>query len=368
MDRITNPDQAEDDRLWTEGEEGGSVPATPVSAKYMNDLQEEICKVIEGFGVALDPDRQDQLFEVISHAVQNASATELDGLSVDLDGAVDGYVLKVQNNQVVAVPALGVQVDVFTASGTWSKPNGAKSVQVLLIGAGGGGDSGTVAPIATAAPGGDGGGGGSVFLAEVPADSLPASCAIVIGSAGVGGARSSTGRNAGTSGGDTRFTTLFRAAGASTSSSASLLYTVGMFNGEARSTAQGTGAGSQQSSSRNAAPGYAAKGMPAGDSGAGITALDVTYADNRRITPAPMTGRTATIVPASTPHGPDATVFIDGWAGSGGGAFLGADGADGGNGGKYGCGGGGGGGARSGRLSGKGGDGGPGVAVITTRF
>lgn len=368
MDRITNPDQVEDDRRWTEGDHGGGHPATPVSAKYMNDLQEEICAVIEGFGVELDPNRQDQLFQVISTAVQNGSATTLDGLPVDLDGAADGFVLTVQNDQVVAKPATGVQVDVFTSSGTWTKPAGAKSVQILLIGGGGGGDSGTVSIIATSAPGGDGGGGGSVFLAEVPADALPASCAIVVGAGGVGGARSTSGRNAGTAGGETRFTNLFRAAGATTGSTAGFIYAVGMLNGEPRSTALASGAGSQQATSRNSAPGYAAKGMPSGDSGAGITALEATYADNRRITPAPMTGRTAQIVPAGSPHGPDATVFIDGFAGSGGGAFVGANGADGGNGGKYGCGGGGGGGARSGYSSGKGGDGGPGVAVITTRF
>lgn len=73
MDRIYNPDRVNDDRRWTEGNPDQDIEATPIAAKYMNDLQEEVCKVIEGFGVALDSTKQDQLFQVIKSAVRTAS-------------------------------------------------------------------------------------------------------------------------------------------------------------------------------------------------------------------------------------------------------------------------------------------------------
>lgn len=109
MDRITNPDRPVDDRLWTEGDPDLDIEATPIAAKYMNDLQEEVCKVIEGFGVALDSAKQDQLYQVIYNAFQNANATSLDGIAVEMDGGADGYLLKITgtpgNYQVVAVPS-----------------------------------------------------------------------------------------------------------------------------------------------------------------------------------------------------------------------------------------------------------------------
>ena len=41
-----------------------------------------------------------------------------------------------------AAAAMTVQVDTFTASGTWTKPAWAKMVRVICIGGGGGGGSG----------------------------------------------------------------------------------------------------------------------------------------------------------------------------------------------------------------------------------
>lgn len=112
MDRITNPNQVDDDRLWTEGDPDLDVEATPIAAKYMNDLQEEVCKVIEGFGQALDANKQTQLYEVIHNAFQNANATSLDGIAVEMAGGVDGYLLQFTgtpgNELIVAVPTSSV--------------------------------------------------------------------------------------------------------------------------------------------------------------------------------------------------------------------------------------------------------------------
>ncbi|KAB2772181.1 DUF2793 domain-containing protein [Brucella anthropi] len=46
------------------------VAGTEVTAKYMNDVQEEICAVIENAGLVLDPENQQQLWE----ALQNIAA------------------------------------------------------------------------------------------------------------------------------------------------------------------------------------------------------------------------------------------------------------------------------------------------------
>lgn len=340
MDRITNPGMAVDDRRWTDGDPVAQIDATPIAAKYMNDLQEEVCNVIQGFGLALDPAKQNQLHQAIVKAIGEASTTS-------------------------------AVVDKFPASGTWTKRPGAKFVHILLIGGGGGGDSGAVAAAGAVAIGGDSGGGGAVFLGGIPADGLPNSCAITIGKGGLGGAASTGTKKKGAPGGDTTVYGstgyLFSAKGASQDIATGILYTYGMFNGEPKTAAYATGA-VQQGTTRYDTPGIAARGMPAGQSGGGLSASGPVYVGNRLITPSPMVGISSVVVSAASPHGTDAKAYLDGFSGSGGDAFAAANGGDGGNGGKYGCGGGGGGGARSGFTAGKGGDGGDGIAVITTFF
>ena len=80
---------------------------------------------------------------------------------------------------------------IFTASGTWTKPAGVLSVMVEVIGAGGGGGGGDAAD---SGGGGGGGGGHSRTLLDVTAI---ATSTITINSAGTGG----TAGNPGTVGG-----------------------------------------------------------------------------------------------------------------------------------------------------------------------
>lgn len=90
----------------------------------------------------------------------------------------------------------------FTASGTWTKPSGANFVLVELWGPGGGGGGGS-AITDTAAPntsrGGGGGGGGFYIKKLYAAAELGATEAVTVGAGGVGGAGGSTTSSSNTS-------------------------------------------------------------------------------------------------------------------------------------------------------------------------
>jgi len=92
----------------------------------------------------------------------------------------------------------GVDIQEFTADGTWTKPAGAKTVDVYLFGAGGGGGSGNSAD--NNGNGGGGGGGGGFVYKRFRADALSATEAVVVGVGGTGGASVSSGTNPGLNG------------------------------------------------------------------------------------------------------------------------------------------------------------------------
>lgn len=76
------------------------------------------------------------------------------------------------------------QVDMFVVNGTWTKPAGAKVVQVLLIGGGGGGGGSAAAATVGYNSAGGGGGAGGRYEAWFEADDVPASMSVTIGSGG----------------------------------------------------------------------------------------------------------------------------------------------------------------------------------------
>ncbi len=58
---------ATDQNLFTEGSPASGVPATTVTEEWLNDVQEEVCNIVEAAGLTLEKGTRTQLLEAISH-------------------------------------------------------------------------------------------------------------------------------------------------------------------------------------------------------------------------------------------------------------------------------------------------------------
>lgn len=300
------------------------------------------------------------------------------GLKLDSTG------VKFDDGSIQTTAATGggtaTDVQVFTSSGTWTKPAGAVSVNIQLFGAGGGGSSGqknnntTIARVA-----GGGGCGGSYLNASIRALDLGATESVSIGLGGSGGAGQTTNGGsqiAGTAGGNTTFGSLIALGGVA-----------GQANGTAGTGGlQANPGGSASGTGSTGAAGtpslvtvLAAYGGAGGAGGGGLTSTSVTSAGGAggRSHALNLAGGAAGAQsngPANAGAGgaglsaPSNLFAVGSGGGGGGGAKGGGSGGAGGVGGFPAGGGGGGGATEDGATSGAGGAGGAGFAIITTYF
>lgn len=273
---------------------------------------------------------------------------------------------------------LGVKVDVFTSSGTYVKPSGARIIDVLCIGGGGSGGAGGNNATTNNRFGGSGGYGGAVSFMSFIADQVASSSPVTVG---LGGAtqpgRSTSGNGAsGNSGGATTF-------GDSTLSGrniASACLFAGGGGGGGLNTPgygfhKGGTSGSGASSGGGNAPNGDYTGAGGGGGGGGAGASSTTAA-NGGAGGAPGGGITHWSGYSSSGQSGDfeattgvsLSFYAPGGGGAGGGYKTGQNGRSGGAGGLYGGGGGGGAACDSGFTSGSGGAGGNGICVVITRF
>ena len=270
-------------------------------------------------------------------------------------------------------------VNVYTTPGanTWTKPQGAKSVSVFLVGGGAGGGSGRKGLASSVRCGGGGGGGGAWTTCTLDASLLSATVTVTVGSGGNGGpsqTTDSTDGSPGTNGVSTTFGTYARAgnggaggAGTATSGTAGS-GSSGISSGTAGGAASATGGVGVNSTSSGGAAG-------GGGGGGGITSGDTANNGGTGGGGAGGVGSIAggtagtsggsggngTAMTANQPNG--------GAGGGGGGASKTTNAGSGGNGATYGGGGGGGGASLDATgNSGAGGTGAQGIAVVITYF
>lgn len=94
----------------------------------------------------------------------------------------------------------GVSITVYSSSTTWTKPTGAKAVEVICIGSGGGGASGSSGN--AFANGGTGGAGGALARVTLNADLVGSSETVTVAAGGAGGAAVSGTNTVGKGGSD----------------------------------------------------------------------------------------------------------------------------------------------------------------------
>lgn len=174
-------------------------------------------------------------------AAQGANIDTDDTMAADSDSLVPS-----QKATKTALSKKGVlSYDVFTSSGTWNKPDGAKVVEIFAIGGGGGGGKGSTGAEGTARNGGGGGGPGGAVVGQFDADDLSSTVAVTVGTGGAGGTTDG-GFNTGGAGGASSFGSYVQAGGGTGGASGAMALGPGA-GGEAGASSLQVGGGGMAS-------------------------------------------------------------------------------------------------------------------------
>jgi hypothetical protein len=265
--------------------------------------------------------------------------------------------------------------EVFTTTGTWTKRQGATTVEVVCIGGGGGGGSGRRGAAGSNRFGGGGGGGGSFGRTLLDAAQLGASESVTVGAGGAGAPAinvDDTDGIDGAEGGATSFGAWLTAPGGRPGRGGAA---AARCNGESAGGGAGFAGGDGGASSVTSPAGRGSNlgGTSGGGAGGGISARDVPQAGGEGAASAHANVTGGGAGASDGGHaGPVADIgserAIGGAGGGGGGGAMTTGGGNGSGGGAWGGGGGGGGAALNGFFSGAGGDGGAGICIVITHF
>ena len=272
---------------------------------------------------------------------------------------------------------------------TWTKPAGAKWVEILMFGGGGAGGGGARQATSVARGGGGGGSGGAYVMARFTASSLSATQTVVVGAGGTGGLAGAIDNSsglAGSNGGNSSFFNLVAIGGATGTGGS----TAGGSSGASRTSyVQGvTGLGSNAGGAGQITTGTSAIALTAniaypasgggGGAGAGAAstaaaaggaggqklASSATLSGLASVIAGGAGGTTAGVSPIA---GTSGLTISQGGLGGGGGAYItGVAAQSGAAGGALGGGGGGGAASDNGFAAGNGGNGGSGAVYIIT--
>lgn len=265
---------------------------------------------------------------------------------------------------------------VFTSSGTYTKPPLASRIRGLLIGGGGPGGAGMRGATSTARSGGGGGAPGCLVQFDLAASGVSATETVTVGatrSGPAGQSVDSTTGATGSQGNTTSFGSHFAALGGLPGSGGDVTAVSG--GGTSTVSSNFGSPGSGGTASITAAP-TTPTSMGAGAAGGTLTTANAAFAgakgaDGSLISSTAATGGAGG---ASDTDGTDGTAIasstdqINGGGGGGGGPYVSTKGGKGGNGAAPGGGGGGGGPALNSHASGAGGDGARGEARVTAYF